>query len=125
MAPTICRPEEAADAIRSVVEQVNGYEFEHIVALFLNNQSKIIGATLIGVGGFTGANATPAILFKKFFTTKGASAIIVGHNHPTGSLDVSEPDRHFTKTIRTLSEQLGVVMLDSLIVTATAYTQIK
>lgn len=124
LAPAVCGPAEAAEAVRKVIEKTNGYEFEHIVALFLNNQSKIIGTAVIGIGGFAGSNATPAILFKKFFTTKGASAFIVGHNHPTGNLTVSEPDYRFTTTMHTLAQQLGVNMLDSLIVTATQYVQI-
>ena len=51
LAPAVCGPAEAAEAIRKVIEKTNGYEFEHIVALFLNNQSKIIGTAVIGIVG--------------------------------------------------------------------------
>jgi len=123
-APVVCSPETAATHIRKVIERTNGYEFEHVVALFLNNQSKIVGSAVVGVGGFDGSNVITSILFKKFFTTKGASKFIVGHNHPSGSLEISQPDRRFTESIHTLSLHLGITMLDSLIVTATTHEQI-
>lgn len=120
----ICSARIAADIICDIVESTNGWEFEHLVALFLNNKSNIVGSAVVGIGGFNGAQLAPAILFKKFFTTRGATAFIIGHNHPSGNITPSQQDVMFAKNLKSLSDQLQVRMLDCLVVTATDFTNI-
>ncbi len=122
--PVVISPAEAAQHIRKVIEKTNGYDFEHIVALFLDNKSRVIKSAVVGIGGFAGANIMTAVLFKKFFTTKGASYILVGHNHPSGETMPSQQDIQFTKVIRDLCTQLGTELVDSLIVTAREHNRI-
>jgi len=45
-----------------------------------------------------------------------AASIIIGHNHPSGMLDISEQDKDVTKRIRTAGELLGIRLDDHIIV---------
>jgi putative DNA repair-like protein len=49
-----------------------------------------------------------------------ASAIIIGHNHPTGNVEPSEADRHITKRLKEVCELMEIKLLDHFIVSGSA-----
>ncbi len=49
-----------------------------------------------------------------------ASAVIVAHNHPSGSAEASESDRLFTEDLFGALKTIGVKLLDYLIIGAEA-----
>ena len=51
----------------------------------------------------------------------GAVAIILAHNHPSGTLRPSSSDIQLTKKLKTAGESLDIKVLDHLIVTEKAY----
>ena len=51
---------------------------------------------------------------------RGATAVLLVHNHPSGNPAPSEADIRMTKSLKEALEPLGVVVLDHLIVTAEA-----
>lgn len=122
--PTITSPREAAETVRFFIEETCGYPFEHMVAIFLNNLNHIVGHTLIGIGGFASAQMIPPLLFKQFFETPGATALIIAHNHPSGTIEPSEPDLAFANYLSGLCNALQIQIVDQLIVTAGSYSRI-
>jgi len=52
---------------------------------------------------------------------KGATALILCHNHPSGTLIPSDADKQITKKLKLAGESLDVKVLDHLIVTETKY----
>ena len=50
-----------------------------------------------------------------------ASAIIIAHNHPAGSLEPSPADIEITKQIKAAGLVVGISLLDHIIFNRTAY----
>jgi len=51
----------------------------------------------------------------------GAVAVILAHNHPSGSLNPSEADKNLTKKLKIAGENLDIKVLDHLIITENTY----
>ncbi len=47
---------------------------------------------------------------------KQAAHIVVAHNHPTGDVTPSDPDRHLTRALEHAGRPLGIKLIDHLIV---------
>jgi DNA repair protein RadC len=54
----------------------------------------------------------------------GEKAVVMAHNHPSGSLNPSRADVELTKTAREALGNLGIKLLEHVIVTSNGYTGI-
>jgi len=52
-------------------------------------------------------------------------AIIVGHNHPSGTVIPSKEDKDITKKIYKAGEIIGIPPLDHIIISKTGYSSLK
>jgi len=57
--------------------------------------------------------------------TDRAAAIIVAHNHPSGTLEPSAEDVALTQRLQRAGELLGIKILDHLIVNSAGYASLK
>lgn len=87
---------------------------EFFIVLLLNKASKVIGYSQISAGGMSGTVVDVKILFATALKAL-ASAIIIAHNHPSGSLTPSQADIELTRRIKKGSELLDIPLLDHLI----------
>jgi len=85
-----------------------------------NNSNKIIKSERLSKGGITGTLVDVRLVFKEALQN-GATAIILAHNHPSGTLRPSQPDIKLTKKLKAAGESLDIKVLDHLIVTEKAY----
>ena len=74
----------------------------------------------ISSGGITGTLVDVRIVFKKALE-KGATAVILCHNHPSGALKPSNSDIQLTEKLRDAGKILDIRVLDHLIVTESGY----
>ena len=51
----------------------------------------------------------------------GAVAIIMAHNHPSGTLKPSQADKDITQKLKVAAQSLDIRVLDHLIITERAY----
>ncbi len=93
---------------------------EEFWILYLNNSNKVISKAQLSVGGITGTLVDVRLVFKTALE-KGATALILCHNHPSGTLAPSDADKQITKKLKLAGESLDVKVLDHLIVTETKY----
>jgi len=93
---------------------------EEFWILYLNNSNKIIKSERLSKGGITGTLVDVRLVFKEALQN-GATAIILAHNHPSGTLRPSQPDIKLTKKLKAAGESLDIKVLDHLIVTEKAY----
>ncbi|NJB81966.1 RadC family protein [Wenyingzhuangia aestuarii] len=93
---------------------------EEFWILHLNNSNKVIDKQLISKGGLTGTLVDVRIVFKKSLELL-STAIILGHNHPSGKLQPSNADKQITQKIKNAGATLDIKVLDHLIVTQKAY----
>lgn len=94
---------------------------EEFWVLFLNNSNKVLAKQQLSKGGITGTLVDVRLLMKKALEI-GATALIACHNHPSGTLKISDADKQITNKIKTAGISLDIKLLDHLIITEQDYT---
>lgn len=105
------------EVMQPIIGDLNHEEFWII---YLNNSNKIIHKNQLSKGGITGTVVDVRLVLKNALE-HGATALVLVHNHPSGTLRPSEPDKVLTKKLKTASESLDIKVIDHLIVTQKAY----
>jgi DNA repair protein RadC len=90
---------------------------EHFAALFLNGQSQITGVHVVAIGGQHGIGTIEPRTVFRAAVTACASAIVLGHNHPSGDPTPSRVDLATTAKLMAAGRVLGIPILDHVIVT--------
>lgn len=93
---------------------------EEFWVVYLNNSNKVLQTSQLSKGGITGTLVDVRLAFKNALQL-GAVAIILAHNHPSGTLKPSQPDIKLTQKLKTAGESLDIKVLDHLIITEKAY----
>ncbi len=99
---------------------IGDLQHEEFWVLYLNNSNKIIDRSQVSKGGITSTLVDTRLVFKKAMEIS-AVGIILAHNHPSGMLKPSEPDKKLTQKIKIAGETLDIKILDHLIITEKAY----
>ena len=93
---------------------------EHLVAIYLDTQNRIIQQKTVFIGGVRRSIAEPReILY--YACHLMATSLIVVHNHPSGEAYPSRNDIDFTQKIKRSCDDLGICLLDHLIVGKSTY----
>ena len=93
---------------------------EESYVLFLNRANKVLGVSLISKGGMAETVMDVKIILQTALKAH-ASGIILSHNHPSGNLHPSEPDKRITSKIKEACKFLDLNLLDHIIVTEESY----
>ena len=108
------------DAYKIVQPYLSDLKTEEFWCLYLNQSNKVIHLEKLTQGGINQSIVDVRILFK-IALEKYATAIIVAHNHPSGSLQPSSEDKNITKKISEGGQLLNITLLDHLIITQKSY----
>ena len=81
----------------------------------LNRANSILSKEKISSGGIHGTVVDPKVIYAKALS-KGASSIILFHNHPSGNLVPSREDLSITKKLKEAGLLLDINVLDHLII---------
>ena len=108
---------EAFEILQPLIGELKHEEFW---ILYLNNSNKIIHKYQLSKGGITGTVVDTRMVFKKAFELS-ATALIIAHNHPSGTLKPSVADKNLTQKIKMAGETLDIKIIDHLIITEKAY----
>ncbi|MDD2821653.1 MAG: DNA repair protein RadC [Flavobacterium sp.] len=93
---------------------------EEFWIVYLNNSNKVISKSQLSKGGITGTLVDVRLVFKTALEM-GATALILCHNHPSGTLIPSDADKQITKKLKVAGDSLEIKVLDHLIVTENNY----
>ena len=93
---------------------------EEFWILYLNNSNKVIQKNQLSKGGITGTLVDVRLVLKNALEV-GATALILCHNHPSGTLKPSQADKDITQKLKSAAQSLDIKVLDHLIVTEKAY----
>lgn len=96
---------------------------EQLRALYLNSRYQIIHDEIISVGTLTSSIVHPREVFQPAMEY-GAVAVIIAHNHPSGSLDPTKADIDTTRQLIEAGNILSVELIDHLIITKHGYVSI-
>jgi DNA repair protein RadC len=106
------------DSLEKAAEQfafIKDKKQEHFAMLTLDGAGRLIKCHLVTVGTLTNSLVHPREVFAPAMEDRAAS-IIIAHNHPSGSLDISANDREVTKRIMEAGELLGIRLDDHIII---------
>jgi len=105
----------AEDVFKYFHERLKDKKEEHFYVLMLNTQNNIIGEQLISKGILDASIIHPREVFKPAIKNS-ASKIILVHNHPSGDSNPSPEDLDITNKILKAGEELGIKVLDHVII---------
>lgn len=97
---------------------------EHAGVILLNTRNEVISVVEVGIGGLDSLPVDPRVVFGAALTA-GAPAVVLYHNHPSGNSEPSPQDVNLTNQLSRIGKQLGVLVLDHLIITPTGYTSFQ
>ena len=103
------------DAYNVIADVLSDLPHEEFWVLYLNRKNEVIKKENISKGGVSGTIADSKIIFKSAIEQL-ASAIILCHNHPSGSLKPSAADISLTKKLKETGLMLDTPVLDHLII---------
>jgi DNA repair protein RadC len=110
----------SADAFKVLQPLLGELPHEEFWVLLLDNSNKVISKKQISKGGFTGTLVDIRIVFQEALLV-GAVAMILSHNHPSGTLIPSQPDKQLTAKIVQAGKTMDIKVLDHIIVTQADY----
>jgi DNA repair protein RadC len=93
---------------------------EQLRGLYLNSRFQLVHEEIISIGSLTANIVHPREVFQPALE-HGAAAVIVAHNHPSGSLEPTAADREVTSQLVQAGRVLGIELLDHLVVAGDEY----
>jgi DNA repair protein RadC len=110
------------DAV-SQLSNMRAKQQEHFVLLTLDGANCLINKRTIAMGTLTASLVHPREVFAPAIEDRAAS-IIVAHNHPSGSLELSSADKQITLQIKEAGKILGIELIDHIIITRDDYRSV-
>jgi DNA repair protein RadC len=93
---------------------------EHFICITLNGGHEILKIRVVSVGTINRTLVHPREIFSEALI-ENAAAMIVCHNHPSGSCEPSEEDIDTTQTLIAASHIVGITLLDHIILDRDSY----
>jgi DNA repair protein RadC len=84
---------------------------EQLRGLYLNSRYQVVHDEVISIGSLTSNVVHPREVFQPAIE-RGAVAIIIAHNHPSGRLELTNPDIAITEQLIAAGDILGIELLD-------------
>lgn len=97
--------------------QLRHHQRENFVALYLDNQHRLIRSETLFTGTLTQTAVYPREVLKQAIA-HNAAAIILAHNHPSGHPEPSTADKMITRKLQSLLGEVDIRVLDHIIVAA-------
>lgn len=113
----------ASDGYQVCLHYWNGDKIdllEEFKVLFLSRANRVLQILPLSQGGMTGTVADPRLILAAAVKV-AACAMILVHNHPSGSLKPSKADEELTFKIRAAANYFDIKVLDHLIITSEGY----
>lgn len=110
--PTINSPEAAAELLVSLL---GGLDREHCALLALDAKHRLIAISTVSIGSVEHTFMAPREVFRDAIV-HGASAVIIGHNHPSADARPSAEDRAVSRRLAQAGTTLGIPLLDHLVI---------
>ena len=101
-----------------LILELSNLESERFDVLFLNNQNQLIKHVPMFYGTIDGAAVYPREVVKLALELN-AAALILAHNHPSGTCEPSSADKKITTRIKAAMETIDIRVLDHVIVGGT------
>lgn len=108
---------DAAQLLRPLLGDLLHEEFW---VLYMNSRNEILDRRRISRGGLSSTVADPRQVFQIALELR-STAIIIAHNHPSGSLKPSASDHFLTQQMKEAGKVLQIEVIDHLIISSSSY----
>ena len=115
---------KTSDDAYEIVKRYRNEEKEHFIVITLNNNHNPISVVIASIGLVNKTIVHPREVFVRAIQDL-ASAVIVCHNHPSGSLTISPEDIEITERLNEAGKIIGIDVVDHLIFTKDGYTSMR
>lgn len=95
--------------------QLAHQEREVFIVTYLDNQHRLLEREILFTGTLSHIEVHPREVVKSALK-HNAAAVILAHNHPSGSAEISQQDKHITQRIVKALALVDVRVLDHLVV---------
>jgi len=92
-----------------------GVEHEEFTVMFLDSQHRLIATESLFRGTLAQTSVYPREVVKRALY-HNAGAVVLSHNHPSGSPEPSRADEYLTQTLKTALQLVDVRVLDHVVV---------
>ena len=96
-------------------DEMRRFDREHFRAVLLNTRHEVLEVTTVAVGGLDSAPIHPREVFKEAIR-RSAAAVILVHNHPSGTPEPSGDDLRITARLQEAGRVVGIEVLDHVII---------
>ncbi|MCM5661751.1 RadC family protein [Galbibacter mesophilus] len=108
------------DVFELMQPRIGELPHEEFWIIYLNNSNAVLQTLQLSKGGITGTLVDVRLVLKQALELN-ATAMILAHNHPSGTLKASEADKDITQKIKNAAGSMDIKLLDHLIVTEKTY----
>lgn len=113
----------AEDAVKYMRQFVNPEQLdlrECFWVMLLTNANRILAISKVASGTTNGVAINIKYILQLTLLSN-SNAIVIFHNHPSGTLTISKSDRKQTEKIKQLLDFMEVTLLDHIIITSEAF----
>ena len=114
-------PKDVADL---VMDDMKHLDREHFKVILLDSKNSVMGIETVSIGTVNASLVHPREVLKPALE-KSATAIILVHNHPSGSVSPSKEDILITERFAKCCEIIGIEILDHVIVGYEGYKSLR
>ena len=113
-------PADVGNHLRKLLrkEDMLSREREHFWIIILNTRNRIRFVELVSLGTLNATLVHPREVYRRAIKA-GASALIIGHSHPSGDCEPSEDDISLTRRLVEAGKIIGIEILDHIIIGTT------
>ncbi|MFM9056864.1 MAG: DNA repair protein RadC [Bacteroidota bacterium] len=110
----------SADAAALLDPLLRDLGHEEFWIILLNRANCLLDLRPISKGGISGTVVDPKLVFHEAVQHK-ASAVILGHNHPSGTARPSDSDKQLTQKLKEVGKALEMPVLDHIIIAGSRF----
>jgi len=110
--------------VYELVKRYAAFQQEYFILLTLNGSHNVISISIVSIGLVNRTIVHPREVFCRAISDR-ASAIVICHNHPSGTVIPSSEDKQITERICKAGELIGIPLLDHIVFSKTSYTSMR
>ena len=118
------RVRDGNDVAELLADEMMYEKREMLIALLLNVKGEIESKVVISIGELAGTSVHPREVLSPAIR-KGAAAVIIAHNHPSGDPTPSEDDIVATRRIDEAARIIGIKLMDHVIIGDGRYVSLR
>ncbi|MFA4838284.1 MAG: DNA repair protein RadC [Candidatus Neomarinimicrobiota bacterium] len=109
------------DVARIYIPKLRDLRKEIFMTLLLASNHRLIKDTIVSEGILNASVVTPREVFREALVVM-AGAVVLLHNHPSGSLEPSREDIQLTRQMVAVGKAMNIPVLDHIIIAGSSYT---